>query len=400
MHERTLTRRRLAAGLVIAVTITVGVASAGSAASATAKTAAAGDEQLIARSTTSAAPATRQIVGAVAVGDRYPHVFVIGTDGNLWINWQDQSDQWNWSSMGTPAGVGLRMPIGVTIVDDSSRPYAFVLGTDQNVWSLWRSSTSWQWRNQGSPPGANFVSWPSFAAVAVNGTSPYLFVRSDGDETVWVNWWNGATWNWTNISSPPDGIAASGPIGVLLENGTPQVYTVSNVGRIWTTRFDGAPAPWVDLGQPSPGSISDGSTAAGANSAIQVGPDARPYLFTSGSDGHAWLRRWTGKWEWRNMGSPPGGQLIPGPLGALSVGGTSPYSFYAADGGGLWIIYWGGQDWYWSDQSPPFSPVVNGAAVLAPQDSTRPAIFLRDTSGNLWSRWWNGSFWSWTNRSA
>ncbi|TCB98395.1 hypothetical protein E0H26_08400 [Micromonospora zingiberis] len=396
-----MTRRILAAGLAVVAAIAVGAASPASATPVVAKAAALGDERLLARVAANAVPATRQVVGAVAVGDRYPYVFVVGTDGNLWINWQDQSAQWNWSNMGTPPGVGLRMPIGVTIVDNFSRPYAFLLGTDQNVWSLWRSSTSWQWSNQGSPPGANFVSWPSFAAVAVNGTSPYLFVRSDGDETVWVNWWNGAAWNWTNISSPPDGIAATGPVGVLLENGTPQVYVVSNFGNLWTTRFDDAPAPWVDLGRPTGGWLTDASTAFGARSAVQVAPDARPYLFATGSDDNVWLRWWTGsQWEWRNMGSPPGHQLVPGTLGALSVGGTSPYSFFATAGGGLWINYWDGQNWYWSDQSPPFSPTLNGTAVIAPQNSTRPAIFLRDTSGNLWSRWWNGSYWSWTNRSA
>ncbi|MFF0721496.1 hypothetical protein [Micromonospora sp. NPDC003816] len=392
MRVSTITRRFPA----VATAIALGVASL--ATPVTAAPVATGTQQLTAAAANTA-PTTRQIVGAVAVGDRYPYVFVIGTDGNLWINWQDQSEQWNWSNMGTPPGVALRMPIGVTIVDGFSRPYAFVLGSDQNVWSLWRSATSWQWRNQGAPPGANFVSWPSFAAVAVNDTSPYLFVRSDGDETVWVNWWNGSVWNWTNISSPPDGIAATGPVGVLLENGTPQVYTVGNGGRLWTTRFDDTAAPWVDLGQPPGVWLTDAGTPFGARSAVQVAPDARPYLLATGSDDNAWLRWWTGtQWEWHNLGSPPE-QLVPGTLGALAVNGTSPFSFFATDGGGLWINYWDGSNWHWSDQSPPFRPALTGTAVLAPQNSTRPAIFLRDTAGNLWSRWWNGSYWSWTNRS-
>jgi hypothetical protein len=37
----------------------------------------------------------------------------------------------------------------------------------------------------------------TIGAVAVAGTRPYAFVRG-GDGNLWVNWWSGSTWNWTN----------------------------------------------------------------------------------------------------------------------------------------------------------------------------------------------------------
>ncbi|SCG39837.1 hypothetical protein [Micromonospora rifamycinica] len=402
MRGSTMVRRMLATVATVALAVTVGTTpTAAAAGPEPAATRSATGGQLLTRSATDTAPPpVRTIVGTVAVGDRYPYVFTIGTDGNLWINWQDQTQGWNWSNMGTPPGVGIRMPVGVTIVDAFSRPYAFVLGTDGNLWSLWRSLTAWQWRNQGAPPGSNFVSWPSFAAVAVDGTSPYIFVRSDGDETIWVNRWNGAVWSWANLGSPPDGISAYGPLGVLLEEGTPQVYVVGNYGHLWSTRVDGQAAIWNDLGNPGV-SLDSGSNALGAQNAIQVAPNARPYLFALGSDRNAWIRwRSEAGWQWHNLGSPPGQTLVSAPLGVLSVDGTSPFSFHRTGEGGLWINYWDGSNWYWSDQNPPFQPAGGGSAVVAPQNSSRPALFLLDTGGNLWSRWWDGSWWNWTNRSA
>jgi hypothetical protein len=85
------------------------------------------------------------------------------------------------------------------ITVDGGRPYVFVKGNDGNLWVNWWSGKAWGWSNQGTPSGVSLAS--SMGAITVDGGRPYVFVKgSDGN--LWVNWWSGSAWNWANQNTP------------------------------------------------------------------------------------------------------------------------------------------------------------------------------------------------------
>jgi hypothetical protein len=179
-----------------------------------------------------------------------PYVFVRGSDGNLWSNWWD-GKAWQWTNQGAPPGLSVSALGGVgvvTVMDDptaSQRPYAFVQGSDGNLWADWWDGKAWQWTNQGTPtPGLGVSPGVGVVTVMDDPTAsqrPYAFVRgSDGN--LWVNWWDGTAWQWTNQGTPP-GPGVSAGVGVV--------------------------------------TVMDAPTAA-----------QRPYAFVQGSDGNLWMNWW------------------------------------------------------------------------------------------------------------
>src|SRR3984893_8871559 len=73
--------------------------------------------------------------------------------------------QWHWSNQDKPPGlVIVAGPVGVTTVMDSpqaaQRPYAFVAGSDGNLWLNWWDGAQWHWSNQDKPPGLVIVAGP------------------------------------------------------------------------------------------------------------------------------------------------------------------------------------------------------------------------------------------------
>ena len=96
----------------------------------------------------------------------------------------------------------------VTVMDSpraAQRPYAFVRGSDGNLWLNWWNGTQWHWSNQGNPPGLATVTGPVGVITVMDSPQaaqrPYAFVRgSDGN--LWLNWWNGTQWHWSNQGKP------------------------------------------------------------------------------------------------------------------------------------------------------------------------------------------------------
>ena len=140
----------------------------------------------------------------------------------------------------------------------AQRPYAFVKGSDGQLWLNWWDGAAWHWSNQGTPPSVKIAASVGVLTVMDSPDAaqrPYAFVKgSDGQ--LWLNWWDGAAWLWLNQATPPSvKIAAS--VGVL--------------------------------------TVMDSPNAA-----------QRPYAFVKGSDGRGWLNWWDGAaWYWSNQGTPP-----------------------------------------------------------------------------------------------
>jgi len=172
-----------------------------------------------------------------------PYVFMPGNDANLWVNWWTGS-AWRWDSLGRPEGVSVRSLLGVLTVMDSAtsaqRPYAFVLGNDGNLWVNWWIG-EWRWSSLGKPPDPVSISSPVGVATVmdtpISPQRPYVFVLgSDGN--LWVNWWTGGQWTWAN-QGKPEGENISGSVGVLTVMDTPMspqrphVFVRGSDGNLW-----------------------------------------------------------------------------------------------------------------------------------------------------------------------
>src|SRR5260370_968888 len=103
--------------------------------------------------------------------------------------------RWHWADQGVPVGTGISSTVGVLSVMDSptapQRPYAFVLGNDGDLWVNWWDGSRWHWADQGVPAGTGISSTVGVLSVMDSPTAPqrpYAFVLgNDGD--LWVNWW-------------------------------------------------------------------------------------------------------------------------------------------------------------------------------------------------------------------
>ena len=122
-----------------------------------------------------------------------PYVFVIGSDGNLWLNWWNGS-QWGWANQGNPPVPPGQTVIGgvgaITVMDSPSaakRPYAFVIGSDGHLWLNWWNGSQWGWANQGNPPvppGQTVIGGVGVVTVLDSPGAiqrPYAFVVGNDD---------------------------------------------------------------------------------------------------------------------------------------------------------------------------------------------------------------------------
>src|ERR1039457_4701116 len=154
-----------------------------------------------------------------------PYVFVQGSDGNLWLNWWTGS-VWNWTNQGRPGGGNISGRVGVlTVMDTPSsyqRPYVFVQGSDGNLWLNWWTGSVWNWTNQGRPGGVNITAPVGVITVMDTPSSyqrPYVFVQgSEGN--LWLNWWSGSKWSWVNQGRPA-GVNITAPVGGITVMDTP-----------------------------------------------------------------------------------------------------------------------------------------------------------------------------------
>ena len=159
----------------------------------------------------------RRLLGAVnakntPTSPERPHVFIEGNDSNLWCLWWSGSS-WSWLNMKKPPGPGAGVNIvefvgAVSVMDTPSspaRPHLFVTGSDGNVWCRWSSGSSWSWLNMEKPPTANVRRLLGAVNAKNTPTSPerpHVFIEGD-DFNLWCLWSSGSSWSWLNMGKPP-----------------------------------------------------------------------------------------------------------------------------------------------------------------------------------------------------
>ncbi|HUP60694.1 MAG TPA: hypothetical protein VNA69_09785 [Thermoanaerobaculia bacterium] len=272
---------------------------------------------------------------------------------------------------------------------DGTRPYAFVKGGEGNLWVNWWSGSAWAWSNQGTPAGLEIAA--TLGTVAVDAGRAFTFVKAS-DGNLWLHSFNGTTGSWTNQGTPPS-ISIGSVIGSVNVSGNrPHLFVKGGDGNLWLLSWSGTTWSWTNQGRP---------TGVGITGAVGVtiADGTRPYAFVKGSDGNLWVHWWSGSaWGWANQGKPAASVDISTSVGAVTADGNRPFAFVKGSDGNLWVNWWSGSAWGWANQSRPPGLNIIGAAGAISVDGTRPYAFVTGSDANLWVNWWSGSAWAWANQ--
>lgn len=249
-------------------------------------------------------PATNVAIAKV-IGLTYamgPYAYVLGSDGNLYIN-QGVNDAPGWGSVDTPsADVGIDSAFGCVTLGNlfttDQYPCCFVRGTDGNLWRNFWDGDNWNWVPLGrpSPDIGLTASLGATTSLGLDNDTAYCFCQGS-DGTVWyystANGWNQ---QWLN-----NGLAGiSRAMGaVTVGKNRPYLYVLDEVGSLWVLQCNNDSFVWGPLGTPnSPGvsiTMPLGTLATG---------DGRPYCYMLGSDGQVWQNFYSGDngWVWYPLG--------------------------------------------------------------------------------------------------
>jgi len=167
------------------------------------------------------------------------------------------------------------------------------------------------------------------AALTFARRIQYIFVFNAGgveDGQLYVNYWNGVQWTWSDLGMP---LIEGNGIGTPVV--TPGVITFE--------------VPGFSTFEPSIRWIYAFTTADN----LTFGNDANLYVATWNSH--------DGIWQWIVQGTNPNAASIAGsPTGVITFqeGGIQKiYAFVVGQDAHLYVNYWDGAQWQWADQGMP-----------------------------------------------
>ena len=350
-------------------------------------------------------------------------------DGHLHVNYWDGT-QWNWADQGTPPGTKVQGgPAVITYRDGAGkqRIYVFVTGSDGHLHVNYWDGTHWKWADQGMPPGTSVgEGWGGAAAVtyldATGKQRIYVFVEGD-NKRIYLNYWDGAQWNWADQGTPSGITKVYLGVGVttFLDNSGKQwIYAFLHGwdnGHLYVNSWDGTKWLWADHGTP-PGTGVNwpwGLMGGGAVTTYRDGAGKqRIYAFTGGNDGHLYTNYWNGtEWEWADQGMPQGASGLITYGGVITYPeGTGKQRIYAFSLDNVlyphfYVNYWDGDQWKWADQGfcPGEQAVVGGweGGLTTYRDAAgKQHIYLfvfceGPNEPKLYLNLWNGTQWSWAD---
>jgi hypothetical protein len=337
-------------------------------------------------------------IAAVEYDDRL-YVFVQASDGHLWVNWWDGSS-WQWADQGTPPGLTVAYDYSVAVVADANdNLYAFVQGSDGGLWANQWDGNSWQWEGYGGPPAAARGPGNIGAPAAVTYQNRvYVFVQAFSGH-LWVLWRDGNTWQWADQGTPPGLTIETQAIAAITYEDRLYAFARASDGHLWVNWWDGNTWRWADQGTPPGWAVAPQAITA-------ITYEDRLYVFVQGEgDGHLWMNWWDGNtWRWADQGTPPGQGIGPAAIAVATYENSATYihELYifvqGYDDNHLWVNWWDGNTWRWADQGTP-----PGLILYAEQPGNIAAItyetsqvynlytFVPASDGHLWVNWWAGS---------
>jgi hypothetical protein len=341
--------------------------------------------------------------------------FAVADDGQLY---RSEGLNGDWRRIGLmPSGArGVGTPAGVSYIDQSGRATrVFVTGEDGGLNVAWFDGSNWVIEPLGVPPGGMIRS--NVAAISYFFDQRveliYAFVVAE-DSQLYVNEWNGISWQWSGISSRSP-VSFAGAINlsalVFFDGPEPQIYVFVNgngtlyltgaaVNWTWTTIGEGGGAVveaygdvtgYVDLNDKLPRGFAWFMNPGEINSNL--------YVKWADSDNTSWTN--PQNWNYSDQGSP----MVPASLAIKSLPGAVHYVhktisrlrvyftdvifvFILLDNNTLGVNYWDGKNWNWAEQGNPGDILVEGKPCVAAyyENFTTERLFaaIRGQDGNLY----------------
>ena len=156
--------------------------------------------------------------------------------------------QWNWTRLGLPGHhidpsypdggyrptTAIIGPMGALTVRDTptspQRPYVFVTASPldsrgvpqapSSLWAFWWDGGQWRWSDQSVPPEGGFF-YPGVALTVMDTPTsaqrPYVFMLGDHYHRLFVHWWDGGQWHWSDHGLFPirDSLLSAGALTVM-----------------------------------------------------------------------------------------------------------------------------------------------------------------------------------------
>jgi hypothetical protein len=240
-----------------------------------------------------------------------PNAYAVATDGNLY-NIHDIGGSWSTVNIGRPSGVTLVSWVG-TIQNNSNQPFIFLVGSDGNLW-LAHNAGSWTWRNIGNPGSAVVI---GVGAVNITPSYPQAYIRTSSGQ-VYQATYNGSGYSWrtTSIACGFCLVTAGSSDTVPIVFNAGGRYTASGTSYIFTYYSTAIPSGiagmavgitikdnWPVFTDPTQSYIYsfDGiswyttnfATVTGTTVAAPVGVEdaggGSPYAFVIGADGNLYI---------------------------------------------------------------------------------------------------------------
>jgi hypothetical protein len=379
---------------------------------------------IVSSATSMSVLASHQGVITYPVGTQVQRIYAFakGADGHLHVNYWDGSS-WQWSDRGVPLGSPVlnTQPSAITyLAAGTQRIYAFIASANRLYTHYWDGS-AWHWADQGTPPGSavfgNFGD-PGVVTYSDAGTQRiYAFVAgSTGTPSgrLFLNYWNGTSWQWRDQGLPPGTSVNSGTCVVTYPGASGQqiyAFVTGSNGHLYVNYWNGSSWQWADRGLPSSG--ANLLSPSGAITYLDSAGKQRIYAFAKGGDGHLYVNSWDGSaWHWADQGTPLGTTVD---ITDFNGGGTITYrdsagtqriySFAKGNNSHLYVNYWDGSSWHWADQGTPPSTGVDSCSpgVITYQLGTQPQktyTFVTGSNSHLDVNFWNGSSWTWADQGG
>lgn len=334
-------------------------------------------------------------------GVRKIYNFLPGNDGYdnniLYVDYWDGT-QWLSADQGLRSASPIRSYRPTVIAYQEGgvqKIYVFVCRDDNHVWVHWWDGARWQWADQGTP-GPQLEGTLTLAAISYEeGGIRKIYVFAAGaDNHLYVNWWNGAQWQWADQGSPGTPIVAGPAVVTYSEGGRQRIYAFVHGANnhVYVNYWDGDRWQWADQGDT--GARQQLSAIAYEEDGVQ-----KIYVFALGSDNRLRVNWWDGsRWQWADQGRA-GPDGVPGSLSAITYeeGGIRKiYVFTIGADAHLRVNWWDGSQWQWADQGIPGVNVFNPAAITFNDGGgQRIYVFVIGVDWLPYINWWNGSQWGW-----
>jgi hypothetical protein len=306
----------------------------------------------------------------------------------------DTMVQTNWTSLGKPASnITLSSPHAVQNAD--GRLEVLLNGSDGNLWHIWQITPgeNWgAWTGLSQPPNTSFFTIP-VAGKNADGRIEAFSIGDDGN--LWHVWQTapGNGWfNWFSSGKPSSSVGniEHAPGVEINPNGRLEVFTSGTDGALWhiyQLTANGTWGTWTPLDKPSQTNVN--IPIAGKNA------DGHLEVFSIGDDGNLW-HTWqkapgNGWFNWSSSGQPPAktaGPTLP-PALVQNLDGRLEVFVLGADGA-LWHIWQNAPNGTWSNWaslSKPPTTAIAGPPSVAQNKDGRLELLVNANDGALWHIW-------------